>query len=158
PRHPRTTLVLSETLEGADRWDELSAFCADQAGLAEGDGDALSAVELWSRAGSIAEDKLGHFALALSHYKRALALEVRAVLLDAIARIHERQEDSADAASNLDRLVQEFPEQRSAVIVRLADAYSKANRDDAAQQRLEAALNDPSSPPEVAQRLAAIYG
>ena len=157
PRHPKTTLVLSETLENASRWDELSAFCAEQAGLAEADGDALSAVELWSRAANIAEEKLGHFALALAHYKRALALEVRAPLLDAIARIHERQQEWADAASNLDRLVREFPEQRSSVIVRLADAYTKASRDDAAQERLEAALSDPSSPPEVAQRLAAIY-
>ncbi len=157
PRHARTTLVLSETLEGAGHWDELSAFCAEQAGLAEADGDALSAVELWSRAASIAEEKLGHWALALSHYKRALALELRAQLLDAIARIHEHQSEWVDAAANLDRLVREFPEQRAAVIVRLADAFSKGGRDDAAQERLEAAMADPSSPADVAQRLAAIY-
>jgi tetratricopeptide (TPR) repeat protein len=158
PRHAKTTLVLSETLENAGRWDELSAFCAEQAGLAEADGDALSAVELWSRAASIAEEKLGHRALALAHYKRALALEVRAPLLDSIARIHEQQKEWTDAAANLDRLVREFPEQRSAVIVRLADAHSNAGGDAAAQERLEAALNDPTSPPEIAMRLAAIYG
>ncbi len=157
PRHPKTTLVLSETLESAGRWDELAAFCAEQAGLAEADGDALSAVELWSRAAVISEEKLQHFPLALSHYKRALALELRAPLLDAIARIHEHQKEWLDAATHLDRLVREFPEQRPAVIIRLADAFTNASRDDAAQERLEAALGDPSAPAEVPSRLAAIY-
>jgi len=158
PRHARTTLILSETLERAARWDELSAFCAEQAELAERDGDTLSAMELWSRAATIAEEKLSQLALALAHYKRSLALELRAPLLDAIARIHERQQEWLDAASHLDRLVREFPEQRASVVVRLADAYVKAGRDDAAQERLEAALADPNAPSEVPTRLAEIYG
>ncbi len=158
PRHARTTLVLSETLERASRWEELAAFCAEQAELAERDSDPLSAIELWSRAATIAEEKLSQLALALAHYKRSLALELRAPVLDAIARIHERQQEWLDAATHLDRLAREFPEQRASVVVRLADAYVKAGRDDAAQERLEAALTDPSAPADVPTRLAEIYG
>ena len=158
PRHARTTTVLSETLEHASRWDELSAFCAEQAELAERDGDPLAAIELWSRAASIAEEKLSHFAFALAHYKRSLGLEVRAPVLDAIARIHERQSEWLDAATHLDRLAHEFPTLRATVVVRLADAYVQAGRDDAAQERLEAALPDADAPPEVPVRLAEIYG
>ncbi len=158
PRHARTTTVLSETLEQASRWDELAAFCAEQAELAERDNDATAAIELWSRAATIAEEKLSHLALALAHYKRSLALEVRAPVLDAIARIHERQNESLDAAMHLDRLAREFPAQRAAVVVRLADAYVKAGRDDAAQERLEASLADADAPAEVPVRLAEIYG
>ncbi len=157
PRHARTTLVLSATLELAEHWDELGAFCAEQADLAERDGDTLSAIELWTRAATIAEEKLKHLALALSHYKRSLALELRAPVLDALARIHEQQQEWLDAATYLDRLVLDFPEQRASVIVRLADAFVKANRDDDAQARLEAALADPASPDVVPSRLADIY-
>src|SRR6185437_6601978 len=96
-------------------------------------------------------------AMALAHYKRSLALELRAPLLDAIARIREQQKEWLDAASHLDRLVREFPEQRARVIVRLADAYVAASHDADAQQRLEAALGSSDSPPEVASRLADIY-
>lgn len=157
PRHAESAQQLMALLETSARFGELLEVVSEQAALAEAASDTRSAVELYSKAASIADARLADLERAEALLDRALSLELSPATLDGLARIREKLGDWGEVAEHLDRLVREFPEQRASHLLRLADAFARANRDDLAQARLEAAQGDPSTPPEAAEVLVSLY-
>ena len=158
PRHPASTLVLSETLEDAGRCAELVTFLAEQAELAERDTDALSAVELWARAAELAEEKLDNLV------RRAGLLQARAPARGAPGGPRRHR-----APPRATRGVERRGRAPRSTGARVPGAASRAScsaspttwsapaREADARARLEAALDDPSSPEELQGRLAELY-
>lgn len=157
PRHAESAAMIIDVLEAAGRNAELIAFLAEQAHLAEAEGDIHAAATMFRRAAVLADSRQNDTAAALGYFQRVLPLVVEADDLDAIAKLHERQGDHSAAAQYLERLLHKFPDRRAGVILRLTDALVTAGHEEDARRHLEAAVEATGSPAEVPQRLAELY-
>lgn len=157
PRHPDSATDLGARLASTDRNAELCDLLTSQASLAEADGDKPAAVVLFAHAAVVADQKLANLDRAEASLARSLHLEVRPDTLDSLAKVREKREDWATVAEYLDKLVSDFPEERSKYLLRLADAFVRAHQDNLAQDRLAAALSDPTTPVEAGDVLVGLY-
>ena len=139
----RRVEALAAALGAEVRTRELRDLLAEQAGLAERGGDPGRAAELWSRAASIAEERLRDVEAAERYHAKVVALEPRAASFDALARLATARRDAAAAAQWLERLLEVVaPEGRVGSELRLADALVESGQGARAAERLEQALRD----------------
>jgi tetratricopeptide (TPR) repeat protein len=158
PRHDATVKMLSTLFARDGKHAELETLLSSQAELAEKDGESTLAADLHGRAAEVAETKLGDVPSAIKHLRRVVELEPRMPALDALARLSTTARDHDGAAGYLDRLrdMAEGPA-RSAITLRLADAFVAAGKAPVAQERLENEVaRDPESD-QVRMRLAEMY-
>ncbi len=158
PRHTDTVFQLLSTLERGARHAELATLLAEQAELAEKDGEAVAAADLWARAAVVAEERLHDTRLAVAHHKRVAALEMRPSSYDALARLSAAHGDHADAAQYLEKLrAKADPGELGALTLRLADALAASGQRDLAQTKLEEVLAQSPQAEAVRERLARAY-
>jgi tetratricopeptide (TPR) repeat protein len=158
PRHAATVETLASVLDGDIRTRDLRDLLADQARLAQEAGDVARAVDLWSRAAVLAEERLRDREAAEAFHAHVVALAPSAKSLDALSRLTTARGDPAAAAGWLERLLDvEEPARRGDVLLRLADALAAAGQATRAAERLEAELaGSPGSEP-LRARLALLY-
>ena len=158
PRHDASVEALTAVLDAEVRTRELRDLLADQARMAEEAGDARRSAELWSRAASIAEERLRDLGAAESYHAHVVALEPRAGSFDALARLATSRQDAVVAAQWLERLLEVVaPEGRVASELRLADALMEAGQGPRAAERLELAVLELPDAERLRERLAALY-
>lgn len=157
PRERETVQRLTEMLQELERHGDLVTLFAEQAALAENEGDAGLAADGWARAGELAERGLGKSELAVAHYRRVIRLEPRAAALDALARLLDAQGDHEGAAGMLDRLAAVTVQGRTLVLCRLADALVAAGRLDLARARLEQCVLAEPGATALSDRLRKLY-
>jgi tetratricopeptide (TPR) repeat protein len=156
--HEATVEALAASLEGAGRWVELRTLLADQAERAEAEGNAARAAELWSRAASLAEDRLRDASAAAIFHARVVALEPRAASFDALARLSEARSEAATAAGWLEKLLGVVEADRAgASALRLAEALVASGDAGRAAERLEEWVGRVSDAEPLRARLAALY-
>lgn len=158
PRHGATVMQLSGLFARDAKHGELEALFANQAELAEKDGETKLAADLHGRAAEVAEKRLGDVPSAIRHLRRLVELEARPPALDALARLSTTARDHEAAAGYLDRLreMADGPA-RAAVTLRLADALVAAGKKADAQERLESEVARDPEADHVRMRLAEIY-
>jgi tetratricopeptide (TPR) repeat protein len=158
PRHDASVEALTAVLDGEVRTRELRDLLADQARMAEEAGDARRSAELWSRAASIAEERLRDLGAAETYHTHVVALEPRADSFDALARLATSRQDAVAAAQWLERLLEVVPpDRRVASELRLADALVESGQGPRAAERLELALLALPDAERLRERLAALY-
>lgn len=158
PRHEASVKQLSALFSRDSKHNELEALFANQADLAEKEGETKLAADLHGRAADVAEAKLGDVPNAIKHLRRLVDLDARPRALDALARLSTTARDHEGAAGYLDRLREmvEGPA-RAEVALRLADALVAAGRRLDAQERLEAEVARDPEADHVRMRLAEMY-
>ena len=157
-RHGPSATELYRVLHAHARFGELALVLSEQANLAEADGEAVTAADLWVLAAGVAEDRLGDKPRAIAYYRRVVALEPRAAALDALAVLSTQAGEPARAAEYLERLrVQADPESMQSLTLRLADALAASGNETAARARLEDALGKSPSAEAIRNRLATAY-
>jgi tetratricopeptide (TPR) repeat protein len=123
PRDAASAERLAAVCAEAGRWDRHRDVLAEQAALAQDDGDAPRAARLWGRAAVVAEEHLGDPAGAVALHERVVALEAAPASLDALARLASARGDHAAAARWLEQLAAVCaPGQLAAIDERLAAA------------------------------------
>jgi tetratricopeptide (TPR) repeat protein len=158
PRDRDTSALLASQLEADARTTELRDLFRDQAALAEKDGDATAAAELWYRAAVACESKLADNEAAAELYARVVALAPHAESYDALARLASARGDHDRAAEHLEKLRDLVDEAaRAEVTLRLVDALTAAGRDDQARARLEQATEAHPKDESIRARLAQLY-
>jgi tetratricopeptide (TPR) repeat protein len=158
-RHEATVDALAAVLEAEVRTGDLRNLLAEQAQLAEESGASDRAAELWLRAATLAEERLGDVEAAAMYHARVVALAPAAASFDALARLAQERSDHSAAAEWLERLLEiTEPAKRLGAILRLADAFVAAGQPALAAQRLEALLAAAPEENAVRARLATLYG
>jgi tetratricopeptide (TPR) repeat protein len=158
PRHEATVEALAAALDAATRTPELRDLLAEQAQLADDEGDTPRAAALWAQAARIAEERLRDLGAAETYHGRVVALEARAESFDALARLATSRQDPVAAAEWLERLLEVVaPERRVASELRLADALMESGLGLRAAERLELALATAPDAERLRERLAALY-
>ncbi|HZF52722.1 MAG TPA: tetratricopeptide repeat protein, partial [Polyangiaceae bacterium] len=158
PGHAASIADLSAALEGASRFRDLATVLSDQAATLEERGEADVAQGLWMSVASVAERHLADIDLALSAYRSAVRLGGTAEALDALARLHTSRGEYGLAVGWLEqRLETSTAEDRTSVVLRLADALMGAGKTDRARVRLEDALAAGPEAKDVRALLANLY-
>jgi tetratricopeptide (TPR) repeat protein len=158
PGHADSIADLSAALEGAARFRDLATVLSDQAATLEERGQADVAQGLWMSVAGVAERHLSDIDLALSAYRSAVRLGGTAEALDALARLHTSRGEFGLAVGWLEqRLETSTPEDRTQVVLRLADALMGAGKTDRARVRLENALEAGPEAKDVRALLATLY-
>jgi tetratricopeptide (TPR) repeat protein len=159
PRHWASVEALASLLDDADRAPELAELLAERADLAEQAGEASKAVDLWSRAAALAEERLRDRLAAERYHMHVVGLEARRASVDALARLTMTRGDSAAAAVWLERLVDigSDPEARVQTVLRLSDALVGAGKAARAVARLQQELGATPNAEALRDRLAALY-
>src|SRR5665213_1717631 len=122
PRHPQTVGALVGVLSANGQSDELATLLADQAQLAEASNDPTAALNFWSSAANVAEERLGDSDAAMTYFGRVVAIAPNASALDALSRLSLARQDFAGAADYLTQLREcVADEERPGVTLRLAD-------------------------------------
>lgn len=157
---------LAQLLHLANRRAEVAALWEQQGTIAEakagaGGEDAAparaEAAQLWGWAAELWEGELGDLAQALRDYRRGAALG-GLDCWEALARIHSGRAEHAEAAEALEAICGlSAPADRSANVLRLAEAYLAAGDRATARTRLEQATTLVDDPYKVRMRLAALY-
>jgi tetratricopeptide (TPR) repeat protein len=157
-RHEPTVEALAAALDAEVRTRELCDLLAEQARASEQAADPHRAAALWSRAATIAEERLRDVERAERYHAHVVALEPRAASLDALARLAAARHDAAAAAQWLERLLEVVePDARVPAQLRLANALVECGQGLRAAERLEDAVTvTPDSEP-LRGRLAALY-
>jgi tetratricopeptide (TPR) repeat protein len=157
-RHEATVEALVAVLDRESRAQELRDLLAEQAQLAEDEGQQARAAELWFRAAKMAEERLRDTDGAERLHGRVAALEPRATSFDALARLSTARGDAATAAQWLSRLHDVIePAGRVEATLRLARALVDAGQAAYAAERLEQAIPTSSEPQPLRHRLAELY-
>ncbi len=158
PRHDPTARTLASLLAREQRYRELETLFARQAERAADEGDVPVAADLHAQAGAVAETKLDDVASAIEHLRRVVELEPRPGALDALARLSTTAGRHDAAARYLDRLreLSHGPE-RTAVTLRLADAFVAAGKTAEAQDRLTIEVARDAEADHLRIRLASMY-
>jgi tetratricopeptide (TPR) repeat protein len=156
--HEATVEALATVLEAEDKFIELRELLVDQARRAEEHGAAGRAAELWFHAACVARDRQDDARGAETYHARVVALEPRAVSLDALANLTASRGDPGASATWLERLVQVVPaDTRIEVTLRLADALIRAGNTAGAAERLELALASTPDAEPLRERLSVLY-
>ena len=144
PGQPQSLAELAGllTVAGADR--DLASLLEDQADQLDQLGERERAAELWTRASTIAEEKLDDVARALASRTRAAEGRPTEDTFDALARLTTRRGEHAAAVGWLEKRLAMLPEAagdaRIATLARLATALHGAGRGAEARARLEEGL------------------
>lgn len=158
PGHAASIADLSAALEGASRFRDLATVLSDQAATLEERGEADVAQGLWMSVAGVAEKHLADIDLALSAYRSAVRLGGTVEALDALARLHTSRGEFGLAVGWLEqRLETSSDEDRTGVVLRLADALMGAGKTDRARVRLESALEAGPAAKDVRALLATLY-
>ncbi|MCP5066063.1 MAG: tetratricopeptide repeat protein [bacterium] len=155
PGHPGSVARLTELLESRGRHAELADALADQCGRLD---DAAAAARLWEKVAALAESPLGDLDRAIESYERAVQLDQIPSTLDSLARIHVQRHEHEIAASWLKRRLEDAdPRDQVSIMLRLARAQLKAQREDEAIANLEAAFAEAPRNGEVRKLLLHMY-
>ena len=158
PRQEATVEALAALLDREEKSSELRDLLAGQALLAETEGDPARAAELWSRAATLAEERLRDPEAAAHYHARVVALEPRAASYDALARLADARRDHAVAAEWLEKLVLVVaPSGRTDAVLRLGEALAAAGQASRAAERLDEWLRADPEAAAVRDRLATLY-
>jgi golgin subfamily B member 1 len=137
PSHPPSIIKLAEMLEAAGHFQELIVLCEDEAAEAETAGDRDRAADLWEKAATLAETRVGNAIRAITSHRRAAALGSLGAA-DALSRLLVQRGEYAAGAEVLERLCERAaPEALHTLALRLTDAYLAAGNAAAARARLE---------------------
>ncbi|MFO0692988.1 MAG: tetratricopeptide repeat protein [Polyangiales bacterium] len=154
PGHRPSIEALTDVLSSTARYRELAEVLTRQAQLVE----PAQSAELSRTVARLAVDELEDDDLALASYRRVVEIAPDAEALEALARIHETREESAQAARWLERrLAMATAEEKSVVALRLARALFEAERGDRAVEVLEEVRRRDPSNVEARELLVAEY-
>ena len=157
-RHETTVEALAALLDEQAKSSDLRDLLANQAERAEAAGNAHRGAELWSRAATLAGDRLGDDDASAIYHARVVALEPRPASLDALARFADVRREYAAAAGWLEQLVAVVdPGQRTSAILRLGEALVSAGQPERAAERLDESLRLDPEASAVRERLATLY-
>ena len=158
PRHERTIAKLAEILDRESKDVELEAFYAGEAQAAESAGDVESATKYFLLAARVAETKRKDPRAATAHLRRVISIGTSRDALESLARIAMALGAPLEATGYLDRLRElALDDERSAVTLKLADAFMSAGDPEGARARLEDEIERAPAADEVRQRLISIY-
>ncbi len=133
-----------------DLWERQAMLRADA-------GDAEGAAALFTRAGEIAETRLGDLPRAIHLFRGGAAFDGQASL-EALARLYSERRDWADAAAALEWLCARSSRETLAVrALRLAEAYLAVGEWERARDRLEFATVHAANAGSARTRLAKLY-
>ena len=157
--HAASVDKLGEYLAARGLFGELVDLWESQAGLAEAQTPTgpSKAAELWTRAASLAEQKLSDVPRAIADHRRAAAIG-SAASLDALARLLTGRGEHAAAAEVLEKLCAVTPpETAHTENLRLAEALVAAGQPEVARTKLEQAIPKVKNPAPLRDRLAVLY-
>jgi tetratricopeptide (TPR) repeat protein len=148
---------LAALLEERARHGDLADLWEAQGDAHVARNDAAGAAELWTRAATLAEEKLDDPKRALRGFKHGAELGGEAAL-EALARIHGAAGDPASSAEALERLCAiSSPELLAGRAQRLVDAYLLLGQRQRARESLEQALPRAADTAPLRKRLAELY-
>lgn len=154
PGHGPSVDALHGVLDERGQYDRLAEILEEQATTVQDGGDDGRAAKLWGRLADLADTRLGDPARAIAAHERVVALADAPRSLDALARLHNAQERPADAAKWLQkRLETAAPNERVAVLIKLARTYLKAGRESEAINVLQTAFTEAPQTIEVRKLL-----
>lgn len=159
PAHAEAALELSRLLEKAGRDDDLASLLTKQIGLARERGDVGAELGYLVRLGEVQESRLGALDKAVESFVAVLDRDAsHRPALEALARLHERRGQKAEATPYLERLLDgSSGAEALATAKRLATLFGELS-DEAGERRiLERALSIEESDAEVRKRLRALY-
>jgi Flp pilus assembly protein TadD len=157
PTHAPSVDKLAELFDARGDHGALAALWEDQAARREAEQDGETAAELWRRAATIAETRVGDVGRAIVDYRRAARFKDLASL-DALARLFTARGDHRAAAEVLETICAHAPADASPhPVLRLAEAYIASSEPALAQQRLEEAMDKVAEPAPLRARLSVLY-
>lgn len=159
PAQAEAALELSRLLEKAGRDDDLASLLTKQISLARERGDVGAELGYLVRLGEVQESRLGALDKAVESFVAVLDRDAaHRPALEALARLHERRGQKAEATPYLERLLDgSTGAEALATAKRLATLFGELS-DEAGERRiLERALAIEESDAEVRTRLRALY-
>lgn len=160
PTHPSSVGFLARLYEHQSKTKELVGLWEGQAMVQESV-DAQRAVETWTKVASLSEDALADLPRAIKARRRIVDLDPASRSLDELARVLEKADKHADAATVLERLVADATRDGAAVseaqVLRLSTAYEKAGQRERALAWLERGEQLPDASAEIRARLRHAY-
>ncbi len=158
PGHPESLAAVQELLEVRGQWTELARILGEQAEYLLTAGDRERAAALFDRMAAICETRLSDRDRAIDAWTKVAELRTSAATLDALARLHAKKGDLAQAAHwLLARLEIAGSEERVSTMIRLARTWLQIGRGDDATQILENAFEQAPQNAEVRKLLLEQY-
>ncbi|MBW2528318.1 MAG: tetratricopeptide repeat protein [Deltaproteobacteria bacterium] len=159
PGHPESLESLCQILDERGRHAELTDTLRKQAEKLEAKGDTARAAELNSKAARLATEKLRNDELAVECHTKVVELEpTNKDSLSALARLSLRRDEPAVAAKWLrKRLDTASDKERVPVLLQLARARIKAEKEETAIQALQTAFEEAPRNAEVRKLLFRLY-
>lgn len=158
PGHDASVAALEQVLTARGQFADLADVLADQAARLEGAGDRARSVHLWGKVASLAEDRLADPLRAIAAHRKVVDLEATAESLEALARLLVARGEHEQAIPVLARRLEtaEGPA-RTAMALKLADAYMATGRPLGAVECLERALSAEPTAHDLRRRLSDLY-
>jgi tetratricopeptide (TPR) repeat protein len=154
PGHGLSIDALHQVLDERGQYDRLSNILESQASTVDQAGDGERAAKLWARLAEVAETRQKDSAAAIGAHEKVVALTAAPRSLDALARLHNAEERPAEAAKWLQqRLASAAPNERVAVLIKLARTHLRSTREAEAINTLQTAFSEAPQTIEVRKLL-----
>jgi tetratricopeptide (TPR) repeat protein len=161
PGHDASVVALEQVLTTRGQFGELTDVLTDQAARLEGDGDdgdRSRAAHLWGKVARLAEERLADAGRAIAAHRKVTELDATPESLEALARLLVARGEHEQAIPFLARRLETAEGlDRTAMALRLADAYLATGRPLGAVECLERALSAEPTAHGVRRRLSDLY-
>jgi len=157
PGHEASVTALTEILTAQGAYADLIDVIQNQAGQLESEDETARAAQLWTQAAHLAENELGDARRAIEAHRRVVALTPELDSYDALARLYTERGEPEQAVPWLERLLTATQDERSPLVMRLANAHVAAGDDASAIEVVRKARADGDRTAEVRGLLADLY-